>query len=171
MKIVIALIGLLFSSTFLFMGTFAQTTNLPNDFGTIVYESANRYYVKNSQVIITGSNTPDTVIKTALDRGGDIYIANGTYNLSPYFSGFDLKSQTHLKLAPNAYIIVPSGYNGYVFRLNTGTVQSVLEGGNINEATPVQRNWIGILMQGDVVSFNLVENMVISNPFIVIDFK
>ncbi|HYL67315.1 MAG TPA: hypothetical protein VEU72_09245 [Nitrosopumilaceae archaeon] len=172
MKIIIALIGLLISSTFLFTGTFAQTTNLPNNFETIVYQSNNYYYVTDSQNnIITSSGVPEFVIKTALERGGDIYIAEGTYNLSSNFSGFDLKSNTYLRLAHNAYIVVPSGYGGHVFRFNSATFQSVIDGGNINEAFPVTRNWIGILMQGEAVSFNLVENMVITNPFIVIDFN
>src|SRR6267143_2756770 len=129
MKIIIALIGLLFSSTFLFMGAFAQTTNLPDNFGTTVYQSNNYYYARDSQNnLLVSSDTPDIVIKTALDRGGDIYIAGGTYNLSPNFSGFDLKSNTYLKLAIDAKIVVPSGYGGYVFRFNTNTFTSILEG-------------------------------------------
>src|SRR5438309_2077307 len=167
MKIVIALIGLLFSSTFLFMATFAQTTNLPDNFGTIVYQSNNYYYAKDSQNnIVTSSGVPDTVIKTALSRGGDIYIAGGTYNLSPSFSGFDLKSNTHLKLAPNANIVVPSGYGSYVFRFN-GIAHSVLEGGKISEANPVKWRWTGIMMQGNTngVYFNLIQNMNIANPY------
>lgn len=171
MKITIGFIIFLFLFTFLFTEGFAQVSDLPNDFGTTVYEFAGRYYVKDSHDIITSNNEPDSVIKTALARGGDIYIAGGTYNLSQYFSGFDLKSDTHLKIAPNAYIIVPSGYSGYVFRMNSDTFHCILEGGNINEASQAKRNWIGVLLEGESVSFNLVENVVVTNPFIVIDFN
>ena len=76
-----------------------------------------------------------------------------------------------MKLAQDAKIVVPSGYGGHVFRMNSNTFQSVIDGGNINEVEPVKRNWIGVLMQGDQISFNLVENMVVTNPFIVIDLS
>lgn len=172
MKIIIALIGLLLSSTFLFIVASAQTTNLPNNFDTIVYQSNGFYYAKDSQNnILVSSGIPEFVIKNALQRGGDIYVSGGTYNLSPSFVGFDIKSNTYLRLAHNAYFVVPSGYAGHVFRFNSDTFQSVIDGGNINEASPVKRNWIGILMQGESVSFNLVENIVINNPSIVIDFS
>lgn len=173
MKITIAVIALLISSTFLFTESFAQSLDLPNDVGTIVYELAGKFYLRDLQNIITSSESPDVIIKAALARGGDIYIAQGTYDLTKDFAGFDIKYGTHLKLASDAYIIVPSGYNGYVFRFNSGTGQSVLEGGSIYENKPVQRNWIGILMQGgkNGVYFNLVQNIVITYPHIVIDFN
>src|SRR6266850_246909 len=173
MKIIIAFIGLLFSSNFLFMGTFAQTANLPNDFGTIVYESAGRYYAKDSHDIIAGDNAPDIVIKTALARGGDIYIASGTYNLSPNFSGFDFKAHSYLKLASDANIVVPSGYGGYVFRFGSNVGHSVLDGGNIYEKQPVQRHWIGITLQSitEGILFDYIENTVITDPYIVIDLN
>jgi hypothetical protein len=171
MKITIGLIIFLFLFTFLFTEGFAQGVDLPNDFGTIVYESAGRYYVKDSHDIITSNNEPDIVIKTALARGGDIYIAGGTYKLSQYFSGLDLQSHTHLKLAQNAFIIVPSGYEGYVFQIKDNTFNCVIEGGNVKEADPVKRNWIGILLHGGSISFNLVENMFITDPFIVININ
>src|SRR3989442_8356848 len=173
MKIIISFIVLLFSSTFLFMNANAQGMDLPNNFDVIVYEFGGLYYAKDSQKIIISSDTPDTVIKTALTRGGEIYIAGGEYYLSKDFSGFDLKSLTHLKLAENSDIVVPSGYTGYVFRFSSGIGQSVIEGGQIFEAKPVKRNWIGIMMQGGPygVYFNLIENMVITNPYIVIDFN
>src|ERR1700752_913833 len=176
MKILIALIGLLFSSTFLFMGVSAQVASLPNNFGTIVYQSNNYYYAKDSQNnILASSVVPDTVINTALARGGDIYIASGTYNLSPNFSGFDLKPHSYLKLASDANIVVPSGYGGYVFRF-AGTVgHSVLDGGNIYEAQPAQRHWIGITLQtahlNDGILFDYIANTVITDPYIVIDLN
>ncbi len=156
------------------MGTFAQTTNLPNNFGTIVYQSNNYYYAQDSKNnILTSSGVPEFVIKTALDRGGDIYIAGGTYNLSPNFSGFDLKYGTHLKMAPDTNIVAPSGYIGHVFRFSNGVGQCVMDGGHLYEASPVKRNWIGIMMQGGTngVFFNYIENMVITDPYIVIDFN
>lgn len=172
MKIIIAVIVLLISSTFLITQSFAQNIVLPNGFGTIVTDNGGRYYAQDvTNVILSSSDTPDIVIKTALGRGGDIYIGGGTYNLSKDFAGFDLKSHTHLKLAQDARIVVPSGYGGYVFRFNTLTIQSVLEGGQIYEADPVKRNWIAILMQGTGVSFNYISNMVVTNPYIVIDFS
>jgi len=173
MKIIISFIVLLFSPTFLFMDTFAQSVDLPNNFDIVVYEFGGLYYAKDSQKIIISSDTPDTVIKTALARGGEIYIAGGEYHLSKDFSGFDLKSLTHLKLAANSDIVVTSGYAGYVFRFSNGVGQCVIEGGQILEANPVKRNWIGIMMQGgpDGVFLNLIENMVITNPYIVIDFN
>jgi hypothetical protein len=132
------------------------------------------YLVKDSQNnIIMSSDTPNIVIKTALDRGGEIYLGSGSYYLSKEFSGFDFKYGTHLKLAQDSAIIVPSGYSGYVFRFSSGVQQCLIEGGNIYEANPVKRNWVGILMQGGPsgIAFNLIENMIISYPNIVIDFN
>src|SRR2546428_11654101 len=174
MKIIIAFMGLLFSSTFLFMWAFAQGLDLQNDFGTIVYVIGGMYFAKDSQDhIFVSSDTADIVIKAALDRGGDIYVTGGNYHLSKDFSGFDLKSTTHLKLAQDSSIIVPSGYGGYVFRFNNGTAHCVMEGGHIYETDPVKRGWIGIIMQGGTegVYFNLVENVIITDPYIVIDFN
>src|SRR5207245_2454860 len=113
------------------------------------------------------------VIKTALARGGDIYIAGGTYNLSQYFSGFDLKPHSYLKLASDANIVVPSGYGGYVFRFGSNVGHSVMDGGNIYEAKPVQRHWIGITMQSVTagILFDYIQNTVITDPYIVIDFN
>lgn len=173
MKITIIFIIFLFLFTFLFTEGFAQDVNLPNDFGTMVYEFAGEYYVKNSHDIITSNIDPDIVIKTALARGGDIYVAGGTYYLSESFSGFDLKYGTHLKMASDAKIIVPSGYAGYVFRFSNWAGQCIIDGGQIHEANPVKRNWIGIMMQGGIggVFFNYIENMVITDPYVVIDFN
>ena len=163
---------LLLSPTFLSTSASAQITTLPNHDGITVYPNQGWYTAKDFQNnIIINSNIPEAVIQTALDRGGDIYIAGGTYNLSTNFSGFNLKSDTHLKLAQDAYIVVPSGYRGHVFGINSGTSHCIIEGGDINEAPPVKRNWIGILLRGGAVSFNLVENMVVTNPFIVIEFN
>ncbi len=174
MKIIIAIIVLLISSTFLFTETFAQGVDLTNDFGTIVYQFNGLYYVKDPLTgILASSDTPDSVIKTALGRGGEIYIEGGIYDLSKNFAGFDLKTGTDLKLAQDAHIIIPSGYSGYVFRFNSGIAHCVLEGGSINEANPVKRSWIGIMMQGGPagVYFNLIQNIRITNPYIVIDFN
>jgi hypothetical protein len=174
MKIIIAVIVLLISSTFLFTESFAQGVPLTNDFGTIVYQFNGLYYVKDPLTgILASSDTPDNIIKTALGRGGEIYIEGGTYHLSKDFAGFDLKYGTHLKLAQDAYVIVPSGYGGYVFRLGVGAAQCVLEGGSIYEASPIKRSWVGIMMQGSKngVYFNLIQNMVITYPDIVIDFN
>ena len=174
MKIIIALIGLLISSTFLFVGAFAQTTDLPNNFGTIVYPNQGWYTAKDLQnSIIINSNIPEAVIKTALARGGDIYIAGGTYKLSQDFSGFDLKAHSYLKLASDANIVVPSGYGGYVFRFGSNVGHSVVDGGNIYEEQPVQRHWIGITMQSitEGILFDYVKNMVITDPYIVIDLN
>src|SRR5437879_1010523 len=173
MKIIIAFIGLLFSSTILFMGTFAHGLDFVSDYGTIVNKISGKYFAKESQNnIIVSSDTPDIVIKTALNRGGEIFIAGGKYDLSSNFSGFDLKSYTHLKLAQDADIAVPSGYSGHVFRFNGGTTHCVMEGGRIHESNPVERSWIGILMQGGSgIYFNFIENMIITDPYIVIDFN
>jgi len=173
MKILIVFIGLLISFTFVFTSVFAQSTNLPNNFGTIAYEFNGRYYVKDSQNIILSDDVPDNVIKTALARGGDIYIASGTYTLTNNFSGFDLKYGTYLKLASDAAIVVPSGYSGYVFRLGNYVGHGVMDGGHIYEASPVKRHWTAIMMQGGPggVYFNYIENTVITDPQIVIDFN
>jgi len=173
MKIIITLIVLLFSFTFSFTETFAQGVNLPNNFGTIIYQFNGQYYVKDSQNIIISSYTPDVVIKTALSRGGDIYIAGGTYTLTNDFSGFNLKYGSYLKMASDASIVVPSGYSGYVFRFSNYVGHCVVDGGHIYEANPVKRHWIGIMMQGGPggVYFNYIENTVITDPQIVIDFN
>jgi hypothetical protein len=174
MRIAILLIVFFSSFNLLFMSTYAQTMNLPNQFGVIVYKMNGLYFARDSQSnIIVSSDTPDIVIKTALDRRGDIYITGGAYYLSKDFSGFDLRYSTHLKLAQDTALIVPSGYHGYVFRFNSGIERCVLDGGWIYEANPVKRNWIGIMMQGGSmgVALNYIENVFITNPYIVIDFN
>src|SRR2546427_2704076 len=148
MKIIIVFVGILFSIGFFSMDTSAQNIDLKTGFGTIVYGNNGQYYAQSQNSVISVSGAPDTVIKAALDKGGDIYVSGGTYNLSTYFSGFDLKPNTHLKLAPDADIVVPSGYGGYVFRFNSGTAYCVMDGGHVYEGAPVKRSWIGILMQG-----------------------
>src|SRR2546428_928426 len=173
MKIIIVFIGLVFSSSFLFIDAFAKGTDLPNDFDIVIWEFNGQYYAKEPRNIVINSDTPDKIIKTALERGGEIYISGGPYYLPKNFSGFNIGSGTHLKLAENAKIIVPSGYGGYVFRFDNGVGYSVLEGGQINEANPTKGNWIGIMMQGGVdgVYYNIIENTVIINPYIVIEFN
>ena len=174
MKIILILILSLFSISFLSLSAFAQVIALPNDFGINVYEIGGQYFAKDSQNhIFISSDTPDVVIKTALDKGGEIYVSGSTYYLSKDFSGFDIPYGTHLKLAQDTHIVVPSGYSGYVFRFNGGTGQSILEGGNISEANPISGKWIGIMMQGGStgVFFNFIKDMIITDPYITIDFN
>ncbi len=154
--------------------TLAQEVNSPNGFGIVIYQMGGQYFAKDSQNnIIISNDAPDIVIKSALQKGGDIYISGGTYYLSKGFSGFDLQYGTHLKLAPNASLVIPSSYNGYVFRFGNYVGHCVLDGGHIYEATPVKRQWTGIMMQGGPggVYFNYIENTVITDPGIAIDFN
>ncbi len=168
------MVGILFSLSFLYAESFAQSLDLPNNSDTLVYPLGGMYFVKDSQNnILASSDTPDTIIKTALDRGGEIYISGGAYYLSKDFSGFDIKFGTHLRMAKNADIFIPSGYSGYVFRFNSGSEQCIVDGGHIQEIEPPKRNWIGILMLGGTngVADNFIENMVITYPYIAIDFS
>jgi hypothetical protein len=171
-KIIIIIIEFLLFFTFLSTASFAQSVSLPNNFGVTVYPNQGWYTAKDLQNnIIINNNIPEVVIKTALDRGGEIYIAGGMYLLSNDFTGFNLKTGTHLKLAQDAQIVVPSGYTGSVFRFSGVTSDCVIEGGTIYEASPAKRGWIGIMMQAGSIYFNLIENMVITNPHIVIDLN
>ena len=98
------------------------------------------------------AQSPEEIIKSVLSDGGPvddpdgiragpghIYIRDGLYHLSPSFSGFDLRSFTVLTLGPQAIIRVPSGYSGYVFRLQSrdgarSVNNCMINGGIIHEA-------------------------------------
>ena len=108
------------------------------------------------------STSAEEVIKNVLADGGPvddpngvragpghIYIRDGLYRFNNSFSGFDLRSYTVLTLGPQAIIRVPSGYSGYVFRLQSKKDASslsncIIKGGIIHEAHPAQRKWTGI---------------------------
>jgi hypothetical protein len=174
MKTLIFFLGLLFLFTFLSTGVYAQVPTLPNNYGTLVAFTGTEYVVQDSNGnVLARSDTPDSIIKTALARGGDIYIEAGQYPLSSAFSGFDLILNTNLKLAQDAAILVPSGYTGFVFRLGNNVNNCVIDGGIVTEAAPVKRGWTGILMQGGQggVYFNTVQNLFMANPYIGIDFS
>lgn len=178
MKLAVTLIVLLLSYTITTTDTFGQSSPVTSYHGIIVYENGGTYYAIDSKNnVLVSSTIAETAIRTALARGGEIFVGGGTYNLSNGFSGFDITSDTHLNLSADTRIVVPSGYSGYVFRFYGGAIpnrDSILQGGQISEADPVKRNWIAILMQGGTphgVFFNYIENMVITDPYIVIDFS
>jgi hypothetical protein len=93
---------------------------------------------------------------------GHIHILDGIYDLSSSFQGFNLRSFTTLTLSPQAALRVPNGYTGHVFKLESSTERTIthctIDGGNIMEMDPTQRQWTGILLHG-------VESGVLFNKF------
>jgi len=100
---------------------------------------------------------------------GYIYIADGVYDLSSAFSGFNLKSFTSLTLAPQAVLRVDSTFVGSVFILESSGGSPIsdcnIDGGDIRQRNPPpQRQWTAILLHGvgnGGVLFNKIMNMTI----------
>jgi hypothetical protein len=148
-----------------------------NSFNYLIYKRGNNNYIAlesdGSQLL--QDPVPERVIQTVLDQKGStgegpghIYIRDGNYNLSAGFSGLNVSQHTRLTLEPTAYITVPNGYAGPVFRLVTNNTpncyDNIIDGGTINETGPKpQRNWVCLLLQGTTegVLFNKVMNMTI----------
>lgn len=163
-------------------GAIEQPSNNGQPFSYIIYkrgsETIAQKYGGNDQI---HSTRPEEVIKRVLsDPGpaddpnairsgpGHVYIRDGVYAMETAFTGFDLRSYTTLTLGPQAILRVPSGYSGYVFRLQSNGVairNCMVNGGFIEETNPPERKWVGISLHGisDGVFFNKFSNMHISN--------
>jgi hypothetical protein len=101
---------------------------------------------------------------------GHIHILDGTYDLSPSFQGFNLRSFTTITLGPQTVLRVPNGYAGVVFNLQSSAGRKLsdctIDGGDIREmGSSLQRQWIGIQLNGvgDGVLFNKFKNITIRN--------
>lgn len=75
---------------------------------------------------------PGVLIQAALNRGGDVYVAGGRYELASQFEKFELKNFTRVTFAKDAQIVVQNGFSGTVFELR-GVQGSILEGGYFTE--------------------------------------
>ena len=152
-------------------------------FTYIVYKDGNNTVAQKSDNSnpITNIN-PDVVINQVLqDPGpldypngiragpGYIYVADGVYDLSPSFQGFNLRSFTTLTFAPQAVLRVDATFTGSVFILESGGGAPVsdwtIDGGDIRQrGSPSQRGWTGILLHGvgnGGVLFNKIMNSII----------
>lgn len=128
-------------------------------YGFIVYPNGTNFYEKNETgAILFSSPVPETVIQDAINRNGDVYVANGTYNLSPSFSGITITNNEKLFLAQHALLRVPSGYTGAVFTNINGLNYADVQGGYITEQSPIKYNWVGIELN-NTAYFNKFHNM------------
>lgn len=138
-------------------------------------------YLRNNLTgtIDSFSNTaPETVFQYALSHGGGCYVHGGTYTFSASFAGLDFPQEplsTYFHMGVNCILVVPNAYASYVFRMvNSSTnhcSNNVLQGGVIQEAGTIQRNWIGVRMQGTGanskgVFHNTVRNVKMNYPAI-----
>ena len=87
-------------------------------------------------------------------RGGTVRIGAGTHTLSGSMAGFDIPEMCTVEMPSNCIIVVPQGYNSYVFRMNgytsgqsSASIRFWLKGGYIKEAGTPQHLWDGILLQ------------------------
>ena len=123
----------------------------PQAFTYIVYKDGNNTVAQKSDNSnpITNIN-PDVVINQVLqDPGplddpngiragpGYIYVADGIYDLSPSFQGFNLRSFTTLTFAPQAVLRIDGTFTGSVFILESGEGAPVsdctIDGGDIRQ--------------------------------------
>jgi hypothetical protein len=120
---------------------------------------------------------PEVVINEVLkDAGplddeagpGYIYVADGIYDLSPSFQGFNLKSYTTLKFAPQAVLRVDETFSGSVFIFESDATSNIsdctIDGGYIKQrGSPSEIQWTGILLNGvgTGVLFNKIMNSTI----------
>jgi hypothetical protein len=110
----------------------------------------NYYAVDRSGNVLSESSDPAVVIRYALTWSGDIRIMNGDYMMlaGDAFRGFDLLTDQRVIMDKDARIIVPNGYNNFVFRFPSHSHHSAIEGGVIEEfGTTKQRLWTGVLLE------------------------
>jgi hypothetical protein len=165
-------------------------TTTPQGFTYIIYKDGNSTVAQKSDKSnpITNVN-PEVVMNTVLkDPGpldnltgiragpGHIYVADGLYDLSSSFQGFDLRAYTTLTLAPQAVLTVDETFTGSVFTLESDSGKPVsdctIEGGYIRQrGSPSQRQWTGVLLHGvgDGMLFNKIMNSTIRNANIGIE--
>lgn len=126
---------------------------------TVTYTGAYLDQVLNP--VLLDVEAGDSGIATGfISHGGHIYL-DGTdqyYNVSGTFSGFTIPAYTTIEGPPNARIMVPNGYSGYVFRIpswrqidpttNSASTQGVnIWGMALHEAGTAGREWTGILLE------------------------
>lgn len=105
--------------------------------------------------------------------GGDIFVEGGNHSLSGSFAGWDIPSMCKVTFAINSFIYVPSGYTGYVFKVQglaspatSAGQKTTLRGGTIAEAGPASRLWTCILVSASSdygVLGDIFEQMTINN--------
>jgi len=138
------------------------TIGAPADY--VVWASGSTYRAVRSadgQIVASGA-VPQAVIQAALDQGGDIYISDGIYTLGGTFSGLTLGNvsgindrQTRVRMGPNAFIRVPSGYSGRcAFVFLNGTNNCELVGGWIVEAGTPEKKWTGVIFESNTQDGN-----------------
>jgi hypothetical protein len=150
----------------------ADTVMVPST--TIVYMNGTSYFEKNSaNHVLMSSPDPEVVISDAIKRAGNIYIAAGRYDLSNGFTGFVVPSNTQINLDSNTMLRVASGYQGYVFKINGSSIFSTIQGGQVAEVRPVQRQWTGIILQAGnpPTAWNTINNIQIEDPHVGILFS
>ena len=145
-----------------------------------IFKISSTYFCRNNQtgLFLTSGTVFETVLQAAVSAGGTIYIAPGTYTFSNAFASIVFPVSpiyTKLVMDPLAILTVPNGYAGDVFLLNNtataGCWNNTVEGGQLNEAGSIARNWTGVRLRcssnGSVQSgcyHNSVKNVTILYP-------
>jgi hypothetical protein len=137
-----------------------------------IFKSGSTYYYRNNLTgaVVSNSN-PDSIFQAALTAGGNVFVQPATYTFSGSFTGLDFPpAPTHVKFIMDAaaILVVPNGYTGYVFRLINGSgsnacYNNTLDGGTIQEAGTIARNWTGIKLQATGTSVNGLYHNTIQN--------
>jgi hypothetical protein len=162
-------------------------------FSYIIYKSgADTIAQKSDGSTLITSRDPDVAIRKVLEQPGPldnpggiragpghVYIADGMYDLSPSFGGFDLRSFTHLTLGPQAVLRVSDTFTGNVFVMksddNRPLSDCTIDGGDIRQKGSIaQPQWTAILLHGvgnGGVLFNKVVNTTIRGAHIGIQLK
>ncbi len=139
----------------------------------IIYVNGTTYFEKDSaNNVLMSSTNPEDVISDAIKRAGNIYIGAGMYDLSNNFAGFVVGSKTQINLDSDTMLLVPSGYNGFVFKIGGSSIFSTIQGGQIAEKQPVQKHWTGIIIQAGMptTAWNTINNIQIEDPHVGILF-
>lgn len=111
----------------------------------IVYEQDNNYFAEDSfgnllpfmnsdgtEPLINPNINPAPVLQAALNRQGDIYVADGSYSFNLDFQGLNIRDFSRITVAKDARFILPRGYSGEVFIFDS-VQDTILDGGFYTE--------------------------------------
>jgi hypothetical protein len=112
----------------------------------------------------------DPVLTYVISQQIGAYIQEGTYELSPGFTGWNLTgSYISLEFSTNAHIQIPYGYTGYVFNFRGNAIGCLIYGGQFQElnatghadlGTTQQRKWDFALFTNTVAGNSIYRTIV-----------
>jgi hypothetical protein len=160
------------------LDSISNTVKNVTSYDQTIFKISSTYYLYNSTTgAIISNSDPGTIFQTALTAGGSVFVKDGTYTFSGSFAGLDFPVnpvRCHFQMSPNAFLTVPNGYTGYIFRMVNGSgaigcSNNTLEGGLLQEAGTPQRLWTGIILHGtgstqNVVFQNTIKKIQINYP-------